>query len=78
VHPYDPPSRIRPAHAHAASTFLPALLTWGYPGAAWFFHGLSVPPPGARVPPIDARTEMVVWQLGSCAPAHALAESIRR
>jgi hypothetical protein len=61
------PSPASPLKRNIASVFLPAILTWGYPGAAWFFHDLGVPPLGAPIAPIDHRTEMVIWQLGSCA-----------
>jgi len=48
------------------STMLPALMAWIAPGAAWFHHQLipsSEPVPNA---PLDARTHMMVWQLGNC------------
>ncbi|KAF8213770.1 hypothetical protein K438DRAFT_1707652 [Mycena galopus ATCC 62051] len=48
------------------STMLPALMSWTFPGAAWFHHQLipsSDPVPTAA---LDARTLMVVWQLGNC------------
>ncbi|KAJ7771926.1 hypothetical protein DFH07DRAFT_803174 [Mycena maculata] len=48
------------------STMFPALMSWIFPGAAWFHHQLI--PSDAPVPaaPLDARTLMMVWQLGNC------------
>ncbi|KAI0935671.1 hypothetical protein AcV5_004025 [Taiwanofungus camphoratus] len=52
-------------HIEPASTILPAILAWFFPGAAWFHHELipdATPTPAA----LDARTVMAVWQLGNC------------
>ncbi|KAJ6501426.1 hypothetical protein C8R47DRAFT_1008023 [Mycena vitilis] len=48
------------------STIFPALMSWTFPGAEWFHHQLI--PSSAPVPtgPLDARTHMMVWQLGNC------------
>ncbi|KAJ7102527.1 hypothetical protein B0H15DRAFT_943430 [Mycena belliarum] len=48
------------------STILPALMSWTFPGAAWFHHQLI--PSAAPVPPgaLPPRTLMLVWQLGNC------------
>ncbi|KAJ7139468.1 hypothetical protein C8R44DRAFT_604896 [Mycena epipterygia] len=48
------------------STMFPALMAWIFPGAAWFHHQLI--PSSAPVPstPLEARTHMMVWQLGNC------------
>lgn len=48
-----------------ASTALPALMAWLFPGAAWFHHELI--PDGSPVPTaLDPRTTMAIWQLGNC------------
>jgi len=50
-----------------ASTILPSVLAWFFPGAEWFHHGLI--PSAAPSPPagfLDARTRMAIWQLGNC------------
>ncbi|KAF7310425.1 hypothetical protein HMN09_00584500 [Mycena chlorophos] len=48
------------------SEVLPALMSWFFPGAAWFHHQLI--PTEAPVPaaPLDPRTLMMTWQLGNC------------
>ncbi|THH13570.1 hypothetical protein EW146_g6665 [Bondarzewia mesenterica] len=44
---------------------MPAFLTWVFPGATWFHHQLI--PSNDLVPSsLDARTTMLVWQLGNC------------
>ena len=47
-----------------ASTILPSVLAWFFPGAAWFHHELI--PSAAPAAPLDARTRMAIWQLGNC------------
>ncbi|KAJ3474688.1 hypothetical protein NLI96_g12312 [Meripilus lineatus] len=49
------------------STFLPAIMIYGAPGAHWFHHELI--PDGSPVPPpgfLDPRSTMAVWQLANC------------
>ncbi|PCH33094.1 hypothetical protein WOLCODRAFT_134893 [Wolfiporia cocos MD-104 SS10] len=54
-------------HIEPASTILPSVLAWFFPGATWFHHELipdSTPIPAAGS--LDPRTVMAVWQLGNC------------
>ena len=48
------------------STILPAVLIWFQPGENWFHHQLIPSAHPAPVDGLDARTRMVVWQLGNC------------
>ncbi|KZT08961.1 uncharacterized protein LAESUDRAFT_696337 [Laetiporus sulphureus 93-53] len=54
-------------HIEPASTILPSILAWFFPGAAWFHHELipdSSPTPSAGS--LDPRTLIAIWQLGNC------------
>ncbi|KAJ7171744.1 hypothetical protein C8R43DRAFT_1146093 [Mycena crocata] len=48
------------------STMFPALMAWVFPGAAWFHHQLIPSPAPVPSSPLEARTHMMVWQLGNC------------
>ncbi|KAJ6519250.1 hypothetical protein C8R45DRAFT_1085282 [Mycena sanguinolenta] len=48
------------------STMLPALMSWTFPGAAWFHHQLIPSSDPVPTTPLEARTHMMVWQLGNC------------
>ncbi|KAJ7239011.1 hypothetical protein B0H12DRAFT_1204228 [Mycena haematopus] len=48
------------------STILPALMSWTFPGAAWFHHQLIPSSDPVPTTALDARTHMMVWQLGNC------------
>ena len=58
------------------STILPALLIWFWPGWSWFHRELL---PGPWPPVLsseaveDVRTNMAIWQLGSCETTYAYA-----
>ncbi|KAJ7585678.1 hypothetical protein C8J56DRAFT_725773, partial [Mycena floridula] len=47
------------------STAGTALAIWFYPGVGWFHHEL-IPSSYPRPTSVDLRTQMAVWQLGSC------------
>jgi len=54
-------------HIEPASTILPSILVWFFPGTTWFHHQLipdSTPTPPAGF--LDPRTQMAMWQLGNC------------
>ncbi|KAJ7037470.1 hypothetical protein C8F04DRAFT_1092571 [Mycena alexandri] len=48
------------------STMFPALMSWIFPGAAWFHHQLIPSADPVPTTPLEARTLMMVWQLGNC------------
>ncbi|GBE78702.1 predicted protein [Sparassis crispa] len=53
-------------HIEPASTILPAILAWFFPGATWFHHQLV---PDVNLPLAaltDTRTIMAIRQLGNC------------
>ncbi|KAJ3526525.1 hypothetical protein NMY22_g10130 [Coprinellus aureogranulatus] len=51
--------------SESASTLLPFLIIWGYPGSKWFYEQL-IPGTSDTTMILDPRTNMVVRQLGSC------------
>ncbi|KAJ7293923.1 hypothetical protein C8J57DRAFT_1553534 [Mycena rebaudengoi] len=48
------------------STMIPALMSWVFPGSAWFHHQLIPSALPAPTKILEPRTEMMVWQLGNC------------